>query len=102
MATLRTYSIDTTDTYQPVVAPPGTTGAVIAIANAGVTMCTGPGTWADTSGRLETPDAAAIRWSFEEQLLPIVHYIDDEPMRGLRFKSRAVGVPAHIDVTFTG
>lgn len=101
MPTLRASSLTTTDVTQVVLAPVGTMGAVVTVANAGVIMNVGGGSWTDpVSGRTETPDPGAVRWADDEPLLPIIYYIEDEPLKGLRFRSRATGTPANVDVTF--
>jgi hypothetical protein len=102
--TLDTATITTTDTFQALAAPVGTTGLVLTVSNAAVMMGMVSGSWVDpVSGRVFPRDVAALTaWSADELLLPAIHYVDDEPIRGMRLRSRATGAPAIVDVTFLG
>lgn len=103
MPTLGSVTLNTTDTWQVTVAPPNAKNAVVVISNAGVYMSLAPGSWYDSlSGRLNQPSEAAITtWNPAEPMIPMIHYLDDEPLLAIRFRNRAAGVPAVVDVTYT-
>lgn len=103
MPTLGSATLTTGDDWTVTVAPPNAKNAVVVVSNAGVYMSLAPGSWYDElSGRVNQPSEVAITtWNPAEPLVPMIHYLDDEPLLGIRFRSRATGVPAVVDVTYT-